>query len=158
MNRGFRFFDFLEIVDELNVGSPWTLETSVLRNDNRALFKSTTAFWVIMTFWTFFIFQIALIIMIYHKVPFDDEDMITLPQIFLFVHSFVFVIFIVSAPICVLKFLAPKTLKVGIYDMYFTVQLLRMPYYVRKVRKKNIINDHADFDPELEMWDFFWFW
>lgn len=95
--------------------------------------------------------------MLYHKVPFDDEDKITLPQIFLFVHSFVFVIFIVSAPICVLFFLAPKTLKVDIYEMYFTSQLLRMPYYVRKVKKKNLVKDHVDFQPDLEMADFFWF-
>jgi hypothetical protein len=91
----------------------------------------------------------ALMVMIYHRVAFDDGDITTLPQIFLFVHSFIFIIFIVSAPICILRFLAPRTLKGGIYEVYFTRQLMRMPYYVRKVRKKYLADDNVDFEIDL---------
>jgi hypothetical protein len=35
---------------------------------------------------------------------------------------------------------------------------MRMPYYVRKVRKKYLADDNVDFEIDLPIWDYFWFW
>lgn len=148
MWKKFRFFDFLEIFDELNIDSPWTLETDVLRKKFREYFKINVVFWVVITFWTFFIFQMALIVMLYHRVDFSED---TNRQIFLLAHSFFFMFFLCSAPLCFLRFVRPTENK-DLISVFYTKVFRTIPYYMRKVRKKDIVDDCIDIETEVDFW------
>lgn len=89
----------------------------------------------------------ALIIMLYHRFDFNEDIS---AQIFLFVHSFFFIFFVCSAPFCILWFLEPKELA-DRYSMFYTKALLKMPSYLRKIRKKDIIDDCIDIETEVDL-------
>lgn len=138
--RKFRFFDLIEIFDELNPG--WTVETRVFRKRFFILFKDKAAFWFIMSFWTLLILQMVFsYIRYYHRIDFgmDEEETNIFPQLLLFFHSFIFWIVVILVPLFFVYFLEPRGVQ-EIRRLFTDETIESAPWYFLETREKDIID------------------
>lgn len=144
----FRFFDILEIFDEENLGSPWTLKINIFVKDAYELFKNRVFFWGFISFYIFCIFQTIYIFLSCTGFDFSEESVGV--QSFLFIHSFSFFIFLCSIPFCFLKFLYrdyPLQL-----DMLHIDVRLELPEWIESKRELDIIDDCIDVETKEDLW------
>lgn len=144
----FRFFDIIEIFDEENLGSPWTLKTSVFIKASCELFKNRIFFWGFIFFYIFGIFQTIYVFLLSIRFDFSEESVGV--QSFLFIHSFSFFILLCSVPFCFIKFLSreyPLQL-----DMLHTSVRLKLPEYIESKRPRDILDDCIDAEIQEDLW------
>jgi hypothetical protein len=147
-----RFFDFIEIFDEIN--PPWTIETRVFRRIKLKKFRKSAAFWFIMTFWTFFILQMAYGVMWYIGVDFvvkDENTPLTFINIFIYAHSFSLYICAAVVPLCLLICMIPKK-EFNIYRVFPSSVIKRMPQFYHMFRKRDIIDDCIVIENRVNLW------